>query len=99
MLTNLKNFSLELQSPSSCPDRGIQRSLVLTRLDLPALTLSEFQGVSEYLEDFLVRMNTPVITTTKTTFFDRVIFNIPQLFKFVNRRGARVSQASGTVLG
>ena len=98
-LTNLKYLTLEFQSPSSFTNWGSHRPPPLTRVDLPALARLFFQGVTEYLEDFLVRMNTPVITTTKITFFDRVIFNIPQLFKFVNRRGARVSQASGTVLG
>jgi hypothetical protein len=40
------------------------------------------------LEDFLVRINTPIITTTTITFFNRVVFNIPQLFEFVNRTEA-----------
>jgi hypothetical protein len=48
----------------------------------------DFQGVSEYLEDFLARINTPVLTTTTITFFNRVIFNIPQLFNFLSRTKA-----------
>jgi hypothetical protein len=46
------------------------------------------QGVSEYLEDFLVQINTPVIATTTMTFFNRVIFDIPQLSKFISRTQA-----------
>ena len=43
-----------------------------------------FKGVTEYLEDFLVRINTPDIITAVITFFNRVNFNVPQLFKFVS---------------
>ena len=84
-LTSLQVLNLGFQSPSSRPDRRSQRPLLLTRVDLPALTLLEFTGVSEYLEDFLVRINTPVIVSTMITFFNRVNFHIPQLFKFISR--------------
>ncbi|KAI0247758.1 hypothetical protein BJV78DRAFT_1355312 [Lactifluus subvellereus] len=87
-LTNLKSFVLGFQSPSSRPDWGIQCPPPLTRVDLPALAALSFQGVSEYAEDFLVRINTPVLTTIDIEFFNRVIFDIPQLFEFVNRTEA-----------
>ncbi|KAI0249442.1 hypothetical protein BJV78DRAFT_1362871 [Lactifluus subvellereus] len=87
-LTNLEWLTLEFESPSSRPDRGSQRPPPLTRVDLPALTWLQLQGVSEYLEDFLARINTPVITTTTITFFNRVVFNIPQLFEFLSRTEA-----------
>jgi hypothetical protein len=83
-LTNLESLRLSLQSPSPRPDRGSQSPLLLTRVDLPALTELQLQGDSEYLEDFLARINTPVITFTEITFFNRVVFNIPQLFNFVS---------------
>jgi hypothetical protein len=47
-----------------------------------------FGGVSEYLEDFLARINTPVITHTDIMFFNRLIFDIPELFNFVSRTEA-----------
>jgi hypothetical protein len=84
-LTNLKFFTLTFQPSSSRPDRGSQHPLLLTRVDLPALIGLEFQGVTEYLEDFLVRINAPVINMISITFFNRVIFDIPQLSKFVSR--------------
>ncbi|KAI0249436.1 hypothetical protein BJV78DRAFT_1354257 [Lactifluus subvellereus] len=87
-LTKLETFGLRFQSPSSRPDRGSQRPLPLTRVDLPALTWLDFEGVSEYLEDLLARINTPVITTTFITFFNRVVFNIPQLFEYLSRTEA-----------
>jgi hypothetical protein len=43
------------------------------------------QGVTEYLEDFLVRIDTPVLTVVTTRFFNRVNFDIPQLCRFVSR--------------
>ena len=87
-LTNLKFLTLRFQSPSSFPNRGSQHPLPLTRVDLPALTKLEFQGVSEYLDDLLVRTNAHVITSTTITFFNRVIFDIPQLSEFVGRTEA-----------
>ncbi|KAI0247873.1 hypothetical protein BJV78DRAFT_1355289 [Lactifluus subvellereus] len=87
-LTNLKYLVLGFQSPSSRPDRGIQRPPPLTRVDLPALARLSLQGVSEYVEDFLVRINTPVLTTIEIEFFNRVNFDIPQLFEFVSRTEA-----------
>jgi hypothetical protein len=93
--TNLEFFTLEFQSPSSCLDWGGQRPLLLTRVDLLALIKLELGGVSEYSEDSLAWISAPVNSATVVTFFNRIIFDIPQLFRFVSRRGARVSQASG----
>ena len=69
-LTSLKHLTLRFQSPSSRPDRGSQRPLLPTPVDLPALTELELQGVSEYLEDFLAQINTPVIDNTLIAFFN-----------------------------
>ena len=99
ILTNLESLHLGLQSPSSFPNRGSQRLLLLTRVGLPALTKLEFQGNSEYLEDFLARINTPITTTTKIMFFNRVIFDIPQTLQVrQSHRGVRVDQSSQPVL-
>ena len=84
--TNLGFFTLEFQSPSSCPDWGGQRPLLLTRVDLLALIKLELGGVSKYSEDLLARISAPVISATVVTFFNGVIFDIPQLFKFFSRR-------------
>ena len=91
-LINLRHFTLEFRSPSSFPNRGSQHPLPLTRVTLPSLTKLGLEGVSEYLEDFLVRINTPAISTATITFFNRVIFDIPQLFNFVSR-----TEGSGSV--
>ena len=84
-LTSLQVLKFGFQSPSSRPNRGSQRPPPLTRVDLPALTTLDFIGVSEYSEDFLARINTPVITTTAITLFNQVNFHIPRLFEFVSR--------------
>ena len=88
-------FTLNFQPPSSSLDRGSQSPLLLTRVDLLALIKLELGGVSEYWEDSLAWISAPAISVTFITFFNRVIFDIPQLFRFVSRRGTRVSQASG----
>ena len=93
-LTNLESLILKFQSPSSRPDRESQRPLLPAPIDLPALIKLELQGASEYLEDFLARINTPVLTTTEITFFNRVVFDIPQLFNFFSR-----TKALGSVKG
>ena len=88
-LTNLESLSLRLQSPSSRPNQGSQPPP--PPVVLSALTKLEIQGVSEYLEDFLVRINTPLITTAKITFYNRINFVIPQLVNFVSRTEVRGS--------
>jgi len=56
----------------------------LTRAILPALTSFVFDGVSGYLEDFVARVDTPLLNSLRVI-FSGPDFDIPQLLKFIDR--------------
>ena len=92
-LPNLKHFSLGFRSPLSRP---LQSPPPLTRTVLPTLVRLSFTGVSEYLEDFLSRIHTPLLNRLVVGFFMDLIFDIPRLHDFVHRirRSQPFNQAS-----
>jgi hypothetical protein len=84
-LTRLKEYCLEFRSPRSCPERGRRRPPPPTRSVLPALTEFIFAGVSEYLEDLVARIDTPLLDRLEITFFRQLIFHTPRLAQFIGR--------------
>jgi hypothetical protein len=52
---------------------------------LPTLTVFRFKGVSEYLEDFVARIDTPLMHDLLITLFLDLVFDVPQLQKFIDR--------------
>ncbi|KAI0293313.1 hypothetical protein B0F90DRAFT_1404455 [Multifurca ochricompacta] len=83
-LPNLKTFSIKFLS-LTLPDRRSRRPPPQTRVVLPALTEFSFHGLSQYLEDLVVRIDAPLLCQLKITFFHQLVFNIPQITQFVNR--------------
>ena len=84
-LTSLKDVTFEFQSPRSRPDRVRRRPPPLMRRSLPALTRVSFKGVSEYLEDFVARIDTPHLDRLSITFFNQLTFDTPHLAQFIGR--------------
>jgi hypothetical protein len=84
-LRNLLEFILTFESPLSCRDRESRHPPPLTRTVLPELRELKFRGVSEYLEDLLVRIDAPRLSTLDTTLFNQIDFYTPQLVRFINR--------------
>jgi hypothetical protein len=84
MLTSLDSLTIEFESPRSCPDRNTRRPPPPSRTLLPALTFLRFKGVSEYLEDLVVRINAPLLVNFDITFFHQLIFDTPQLAQFIS---------------
>ncbi len=82
-LTSLKTLFIEFQSPRSRPVR--RRLPPLTRVVLPALTQFSFRGVSEYLEDLVARIDVPQLSSLNVTFFNQLLFDVPQFHQFVGR--------------
>jgi len=82
-LTRLEYLDIEFQSPASRPDRI--RLPPVTRTVLPALTMFEFRGVREYLEDFVARINTPRLFWISASCFNQLVdFEVPQLWQFID---------------
>ena len=82
-LPNLEALSFGFGSPLSRPPQIT--SPPRTRIVLPALTQLSFWGASEYFEDLVARIDTPVLTKLNMTFFMDLIFEIPQLQHFIGR--------------
>jgi len=54
---------------------------------LPALTSFAFTGVSKYLEGVIARIDAPHLNELRIMFFMNLIFDIPQLHRFIGRTG------------
>jgi hypothetical protein len=87
VLTRLERLeiSLELEPPLNRRDRRSGHSPFTTRILLPVLTRLWLQGTSEYLEDFVARIDAPLLDYLTVSFFHETMFNTPQLIQFINR--------------
>jgi hypothetical protein len=87
-LTNLEFLRLQFRYPRPRPALDSQHPLPppLTRSILPGLTMIIFKGASEYLEEILARIDVPRLNELYITFFNQIIFELPQLSQFINRR-------------
>jgi len=77
-LPNLEYLGIEFQS---YPDHISSSSL--TRAILPSLTSFRFDGVGEYSENLVARIDARILRTLTITFFD-FVFRIPQLYRFLS---------------
>ena len=84
-MARLKSLFLGFHSPQSCPDPASRRPPPPTRAVLPALTHFIYRGVSEFLEDLVTQIDTPLLDNAEITFFNQLIFNIPRLPQFIRR--------------
>ena len=82
-LTRLETLWIGFKSPRSRPDRRSRHPLA--RTVLPFLTRLYFKGVCEYLEDFVARIDAPLLDRLEITFFHQLIFDTPQLTQFICR--------------
>ena len=82
-LPNLEDLLIGFRSPLSRPAQITPPPR--TRIALPALTRLFFWGVSEYFEDFVARIDTPILKELEITFFMDLIFDIPRLRHFIDR--------------
>ncbi|KAH9996403.1 hypothetical protein BJV74DRAFT_795063 [Russula compacta] len=97
-LTKLRYLFIGFHSPSSRPhQRDIDRPPP-TRTVLLTLTQFCFHGVSEYLEDFVSRIDAPHLSFATITFFNQLIFDIPQLPQLICRTEKLKSPNRATVV-
>ena len=82
---NLKSLIIEFKSPQSRPDRASRRPPPAARIVLPALTWFTFEGTSEYLEGFTAQIDAPALESVWINFFHQLLFDIPELGKFLGR--------------
>jgi hypothetical protein len=84
-LNRLESLWLLFESSRSRPDRESRRPPPQTRLVLPSLAHFEFKGACDYLEDFVARVDAPLLDHLNIGFFHQLIFDTPQLVQFVSR--------------
>ena len=87
VLANLKYLFIGFESSLSRPDRESRRPPPRTRTVLPALTSFHFNGVNEYLEDLVARIDSPLLNSITIIFFERLTshWHIRQLAQFMRR--------------
>ncbi len=84
-LTKLESLKIIFKSPQPHPEWERRRTSPQTRTLLPSLTLFTFQGTSGYLEDIVDRIDAPLLDRLRICFFQRTIFDAPQLAQFISR--------------
>ena len=82
VLANLKFLTIEFKS-SLTLDHDYQHPPLPTRIVLPVLTRFEFQGVSKYLEDFMSRIDAPLLDALCITLLHQFVFDTSQLARFM----------------
>ena len=88
VLTRLKHLTFEFVSPPFRPDLGNRHPHPPTRIVVPNLADLSFQGVSEYLEDLVARIDAPLFNLILIQFFDEPVFDAVQLVQFIRRTPA-----------
>jgi hypothetical protein len=88
VLSRLRTLYLEFQSPQSRPDWESRSLSPPKRSILLALDEFHFKGVTEYLEEFVTRIDTPQLDEMDITFFNQIDFDCPRLAQFINRTPA-----------
>ena len=84
-MTKLQSLKLRFGAPRPRPSRASRRPPPRIRTTLPALTKFSVEGVSEYVEDLVARIDAPLLDDIHISFFNQLIFDIPQLSYFINR--------------
>jgi len=94
MLSQLEAFSILFQSPIPRRDKSIPP---LKRVILPALKSFGFRGSSEYLEDLVAKIETPLLVHLSINFFNQLILETLQLSLFICRAKFLRSPSEATV--
>jgi hypothetical protein len=82
-LTKLESLHIE-SNPQWRPDQKCRLPPQLTRTLLPVLTVLVLKMAVEYLEDFVARIDAPLLHHPDITFFDPPPVDTPQLTQFMS---------------
>jgi hypothetical protein len=85
VLAKLETLHLGFTSLPNPPDQTSLFRPPLTRAVLPSLSLLDFTGTSEYLNDLTSQIDAPRLKRARSTFFSRPISNVSQLHQFIGR--------------
>jgi hypothetical protein len=84
-LVQLSKLTVGFHSPTTSrpPPPSITRSP--PRTTFPSLTFLDFHGESEYLEEFVARIELPALFKITIGFFNDIVFEMPEFCKFIAR--------------
>jgi hypothetical protein len=100
-MPNLESLPIGFRSPQplrNWPDQPNQHQPPLTRVILPSLTKFHFLVMGEYIEDFVSRIDAPLLDEVDITFFDQPIFHAPRLHDFLARNEKFKAHRRGAVV-
>jgi len=78
----LKRLEVSFHYPASLPTQS-KTNRPLKRTTFPSLRHLEFHGASEYLEEFLSRVDLPSLRNMDIKFFNQIFFEIPEFCRSV----------------
>ena len=81
--TSIEFLNIRFQSPQSCPNRASRHLPLLIHTILPTLIYFIFHGISEYLEDFISQVDTPLLKDFYLNLFHQLTFDVSQLHQFI----------------
>ena len=84
-MPRLRTLRFQFDSPESFPNRESRRPPPLARSTLPALRELFFEGIDEYFEDLVARIDAPVIHVLEITFLHRNFYDFSKLSQFIGR--------------
>ena len=86
-LVLLKRLMVSFLSPASSPP-PVMIHPPPQRTTLPSLTFLDFRGASEYIEEFVSRIDSPALSVISVKLFNQIFFEIPQLCQFIRHLNA-----------
>ena len=84
-LTSLRSLRLGFRSPLSYPEQASRRPPRPARSVFPVLTYFWFEGVTEYLEDLVARIDVPRLDDLNIILLHQIVFDTPQFIQFISR--------------
>ena len=94
-MVQLRSLSLHfISTNNNLSSRRPPRKLVA----LPALSRLSFQGITQYLEGLVARIDTPLLGDIEVTFFNKSNFDLSKLRKFTDRLGMHNSHRRADIL-
>ena len=85
ILPRLESLELGFQHPRSRAQRESQHPPPFTRVVFPNLTFLGLSGDTEYLEDIVSQIETPILDNGVFRFFNQLVFDTPLLGHFIRR--------------
>jgi len=92
----LRRLELSFHYPASLPTQS-KTSPPLQRTTFPFLQHLEFHGASEYLEDFVSRVDFPSLSFINIKLFNQIFFEIPQFCRSISLLNAFKSPAEAWI--